>query len=170
MKANTGKTKESYIFFAVSSVLVLLWMALIYTLSSQPSGVSNSQSDLIVSPLRQVLPSASHAVLTFIVRKGAHVFAYCVLGGLVYNAVQQGVICSRANLREHAGSTRVSRFGLAICATVICSLYAMTDEIHQLYVPGRSGEVRDILIDSIAAVIGVLVAFFVYWRIIRVDE
>jgi len=36
-----------------------------------------------------------------------------------------------------------------------CSLYAVTDEIHQLFVPGRSGELRDVMIDSIAALVGV---------------
>jgi VanZ family protein len=33
--------------------------------------------------------------------------------------------------------------------------YAVTDEVHQLFVSGRSGEVRDILIDTIAGALGI---------------
>ena len=38
-------------------------------------------------------------------------------------------------------------------------LYASTDEIHQLFVPGRSGMVRDVFIDSIGGIIGVGITF-----------
>ena len=34
-------------------------------------------------------------------------------------------------------------------------LYACTDEIHQLFVPGRSGMIRDVFIDSIGGIIGI---------------
>lgn len=36
-------------------------------------------------------------------------------------------------------------------------LYAITDEIHQLYVPGRSGKWQDVLIDSIGIFLGIFV-------------
>ena len=35
-------------------------------------------------------------------------------------------------------------------------LYACTDEIHQLFIEGRSGEIRDILVDSTGALIGMV--------------
>jgi len=35
-------------------------------------------------------------------------------------------------------------------------LYAITDEFHQYFVPGRSAEIRDVLIDSSGAFIGIL--------------
>jgi VanZ family protein len=37
---------------------------------------------------------------------------------------------------------------------VFCSLYAITDEIHQWFVPGRDPSVRDVGIDAISAVLG----------------
>lgn len=42
-------------------------------------------------------------------------------------------------------------------ALLLCSLYAVTDEFHQLFVPGRSASTRDILIDSLAALCGVAI-------------
>jgi VanZ family protein len=42
-------------------------------------------------------------------------------------------------------------------ALLLCSLYAVTDEVHQIFVPGRSASPRDILIDTCAALGGVAV-------------
>ena len=39
---------------------------------------------------------------------------------------------------------------------IICFLYASSDEFHQLFVPGRSGQVTDIFIDLIGVVLGLL--------------
>ena len=33
----------------------------------------------------------------------------------------------------------------------------MTDEIHQLFVPGRSGEIRDVCIDSLGVITGIII-------------
>ncbi|HJA34824.1 MAG TPA: VanZ family protein [Candidatus Mediterraneibacter merdigallinarum] len=37
------------------------------------------------------------------------------------------------------------------------ALYAATDEVHQLFVPGRSGQISDVILDSAGALAGVLV-------------
>ena len=42
-------------------------------------------------------------------------------------------------------------------AWIFCILYAMSDEFHQLFVPGRSGEIRDICIDSLGALLGIII-------------
>jgi len=39
-------------------------------------------------------------------------------------------------------------------------IYAITDEIHQLFVPGRSGKLEDVLIDTIGVWIGICVLLF----------
>lgn len=39
---------------------------------------------------------------------------------------------------------------------MICILYAISDEVHQLFVPGRGGQVRDVIIDSAGAIAGIL--------------
>lgn len=41
------------------------------------------------------------------------------------------------------------------------TVYAMTDEFHQLFVPGRSGQIKDVLLDSCGAAVGVLLLVLV---------
>ena len=45
-------------------------------------------------------------------------------------------------------------------AVLLSTVYAISDEVHQLYVPGRNGRVGDVVID----VCGVLLAAVVLWR------
>lgn len=46
-------------------------------------------------------------------------------------------------------------------AAVFSCIYASSDEIHQLFVPGRAGQVRDVLIDTSGAVAGILLAILI---------
>lgn len=61
----------------------------------------------------------------------AHFFSYLALGILV-----------AAGLR----SSGVNVYRLIGLARVICLLFAISDEVHQLFVPGRGGQVRDVVI------------------------
>jgi VanZ family protein len=42
-------------------------------------------------------------------------------------------------------------------ALILCCLYSITDEFHQIFTPGRSASARDILIDTLAALAGVTI-------------
>ena len=42
-----------------------------------------------------------------------------------------------------------------VLVLLICVLYAISDEVHQLFVPDRGGEVKDIIIDSVGATVGI---------------
>ncbi len=42
-----------------------------------------------------------------------------------------------------------------ILSLVFCILYAISDEVHQLFVPGRGAQVSDVLIDSLGAFLGI---------------
>lgn len=108
-------------------VLVVLWMALIFYLSHKPATESNELSKgitkIIVETVEKVTPDVDIEVGRFnhIVRKNAHFFSYLVLGILVTNGLR---------------SSETKRYiGFAL---LICVLYAISDEIHQIYVPGRS--------------------------------
>ena len=81
------------------------------------------------------------AFLSIFIRKVAHFSVYAVLGVSTYMLV-------------------VTNFGLNgkkafFTALIVCVLYAATDEVHQLFVAGRSGEVKDVLIDSTGALFGI---------------
>lgn len=50
----------------------------------------------------------------------------------------------------------------ALAAT---AAYAATDEFHQLFVPGRSGQLKDVLIDTAGGALGlVLLALILYLK------
>jgi VanZ family protein len=74
-----------------------------------------------------------------VLRKIAHAAEYAVLGALLLRAT--------------------GRAGLAVA---LGTLYAASDEIHQSFVPGRSGRPLDVAIDALGVVCGVLV-----WQSVR---
>lgn len=124
---------------------VVFWMGLIFFLSHQPatesSELSQGLTTMIIYFIESILPVIIDLDLVhFLIRKGAHFFAYFVLGMLITFALGTR-LCSSGR-----------RF---IVAFVICVLYAISDEVHQLFIPGRSGEVRDVLIDSVGSAVGI---------------
>lgn len=128
-------------------LLVILWMALIFYLSHQPANTSNGLSkgatEIIVETVEKIAPSVDINIKNFNhnLRKNAHFFAYLVLGILVVNGLRSiGIVGYKA-------------MSLAL---FICILYAISDEVHQLFVPGRGGQIKDVIIDSAGAVVGIL--------------
>ena len=126
-------------------LLPLLWMAIIFMLSHQSASISSGQSGVFVEQLRHIAPSVDQQLLTFLVRKGAHIFTYFVLGILTFNALWR-VDLSKFKFNRPA-----------MLSIIVCALYAASDEFHQLFIIGRSGELRDIMIDSCAAMVGVFI-------------
>lgn len=129
---------------------VILWMMLIFALSHQPASdsgeISSGITKFVIEAVGQIMPmaEADFDLFEHIVRKNAHFFIYLVFGILVVRAfTKSGVNSSKA-------------IGSAI---VICVLYAMSDEFHQLFIAGRSGEIHDVLIDGWGAVAGIVL----YW-------
>jgi VanZ family protein len=108
---------------------VVLWMILIFWMSSIPD-----------------LPSNKIDVLDFIFKKTAHVLEYTVLFLLWFRAL------GNKNPFE---------------AVVFSLVYAFSDEIHQLFVPGRTGRLRDVGIDSLGMIIpALLIVKFGLWKIL----
>jgi hypothetical protein len=70
--------------------------------------------------------------------KAAHGFLYCGLGALLVRA-------------RAGGWRRPVTLGIAAAAIVVATLYGISDEIHQYFVPPRQVEVRDVLADAIGA-------------------
>jgi VanZ family protein len=86
------------------------------------------------------LPSTSvpgFGKFEFSVKKGGHALGYLLLG--------------RAYLTGFRPRKAAAWFALGMCI-----LYAITDEIHQSFVPGRSPRVLDVGIDTIGALVGLL--------------
>lgn len=124
-------------FFSIT--ITICWMVLIFFLSHQPATESNELSTGIISLIESWFPSGFGLHnLNFIVRKGAHFSAYFILGLLVSSSLRK---------------VGIQSFKLAL---LICVFYAISDEVHQVFIPGRSGEVGDVIIDSIGAFVGVV--------------
>lgn len=121
------------------------WMLVIFYLSHQPADESSQLSSgittILISMIEFIFPLDDLHFFHFLVRKAAHFFAYFVLGILVFYALQQ--------------SLRKVNWNQAVTAFFISVLYAISDEFHQLFIPGRSCEMRDILIDSFGAFFGI---------------
>ena len=135
----------------------LIWMGIIFYLSSQPATQSAHLSTGVKNELLSILAHCIPGIenmefrsLDFYIRKNAHFIAYFILGTLTLFALVQSEARKPANL-----------------ALLICLLYAISDEFHQLFIPGRSGQFRDVLIDGAGAVLGVLLTTIVIRRFSR---
>ncbi len=81
----------------------------------------------------------------FFVRKIAHFSVYAFLGAALYQAFKYTF-----NKRK-----------MYIFGALAAILYAISDEIHQGFVSGRSCEVRDMALDSLGAVTGILIVMLI---------
>lgn len=134
-----------------SMAMLLIWTALIFILSSESADISSQRSGLLVGILEPITSGAPEGILTFLIRKSAHIFLYFVLGVLIYNVVRQ--------------YTLQARKAIVVSIAIACT-YAISDEVHQTFVPGRSGEARDVLIDTTAASAGVIACYGLNRRIL----
>lgn len=119
---------------------VLVWMLIIFSFSSQvakeSNRLSNSVSEVVIKIFGEDVDINNN-----ILRKSAHFIIYFILGVLMAYALTLNGI----NLYKSV-----------IIALLVCFIYAISDEVHQLFINGRSGEVKDILIDTMGAVYGTL--------------
>lgn len=129
-----------------SWTLVIAWMALIFYLSHQPAtqsnGLSTGITERIIVMFEKLAPNMEFDIRSFnhIVRKNAHFFAYLILGLLTSNALKN------SNVEDRKGF---------LLAFLISVSYAASDEFHQLFVPGRGGQVKDVFIDSMGSLVGI---------------
>ena len=118
--------------------------------SALPADLSSGESGLIVDwimkVMEDILPFGRETVV-FAVRKGAHFTEYLIFGAVLVPAV-----------REWRAAPGLLRTGSVPAAWLVGTAYAMTDEFHQAFVPGRSCEFRDMVIDSCGVLTGVLAA------------
>lgn len=141
-------------------VLIILWMGVIFIFSSKTGSESTKQSDgfisitigNIVSIFDKSLTNEEKERIIDIVevpiRKIAHITEYFILTILVSLFVN---------------SYKISIKNVVYITFAICILYSCSDEIHQLFVSDRSGQIIDVLIDSIGISIW-LIIYYLYKR------
>ncbi len=126
---------------------------MVFYLSNQ---VSNESSELsgrftkaileLVNMFDKLTPEQKEVIET-IVRKLAHLSIYTV-GGII--------------IMSHVWLYNISSKKKVLVSLGIGTCYAITDEIHQLFVPGRSGEIRDVCIDSLGVITGIIIFLVIY--------
>lgn len=135
--------------------LTILWMVIIFLFSSQKGELSSSNSrgfiDKTIIVVYKIfnknvsLEKEEKIIDTFEmpIRKVAHFFEYFILGLLVYLTLNEFGIKSKYLM------------------LFVCFLYASCDEIHQLFVAGRSGQFIDVLLDSFGSFVSIfLISYF----------
>ena len=144
-----------------TGILVIMWMCLIFSFSSQPADESSRVSGGLCHRLVGDVNDSLHLELSeerteqisesieYPVRKAAHMTEYAILGLLSF--VFYGGFLPREKKRY-------------IAALLTAACYAATDEFHQYFVPGRSSEFRDVCIDTAGAAIALLLLYLI-WRI-----
>ena len=127
---------------------VLIWMALIFSASSDSH--SYEHSSRFVEPflhwLFPQMPEAQVKEIHHLLRKSAHLTEYAVLALLLWRAVRRPV-------KNDPRPWRWAEAGLALAGVFA---YAATDEFHQIYVPNRTPLISDVLIDTTGGVAGLL--------------
>ena len=98
----------------------LLWMGVIFVMSSRPS-----------------LPSHPNDTVDLVAKKAGHVTEYGVLAFLLWRA-----------LSKERGWPVLPSLGVAFFLSL---LYAVSDEFHQTFVPGRSGRLTDVGFDALGS-------------------
>lgn len=132
----------------VSYVLTIGIMALIFFFSSRNAELSSAASTGITKKIAEIITVVVNTektesfmdTLHFAVRKTAHFSLYFLL------AVSSSDTAGR--LFEKKGA-KVAMYSLPFCL-----FYAVTDEIHQIFVPGRTAKVSDVMIDFCGALTG----------------
>lgn len=146
----------------ISIFLLLVWLFIIFLFSNTPSGTSEEQSKTIVNHIvgtqsqqtnnlekevenETILEEQKEEMvdveyLNFLIRKIAHMSEYFILSLLVLNVIIQ-----------FKGKIEYKHYIISIC---FCLMYAITDEFHQTFVPGRTGQALDVLIDTFGAILG----------------
>lgn len=153
----------------VLSIIAIIWMVLIFKLSSMTSNNSNGKSKNIIGifiedtlditneygitssyPTEAKLKKASN-LINAPLRKVMHASVYFVLAFFIM--ILLNIIF------EH------KKYALTIIITaIICLVFATTDEFHQTFVNGRTGQILDVIIDFIGSVVSMI--FFSSYHII----
>ena len=122
-------------------------MALIFYFSSQPDINSENTSNGLLAFLYNFYQlfgkldfNAYMDKYGWFIRKFAHFSEFALLGLLAY-----------INVKEYYQNNNV------LLALILCVTYAISDEIHQLFVPGRFCAIKDVLIDSCGSLLMIII-------------
>ena len=141
-------------------VLLILWMTLIFSLSAQTAEDSSDTSGNVIRFVVNIFVEDFEDLseeeqleyiepFQFVVRKGVHFTAYFIMG----------ILSLLSFAFYNAPSLKIR----SVISLLVCVLYSVSDEIHQLYIDGRSGEIRDVFIDSCGSMLAIFLLFLCFY-------
>lgn len=142
----------------VKFILLVFWMMFIFSLSSDNGDISTKKSDNFIIKIVEVLSQKTLSdgekekwttYLVVPVRKSAHLFVYLILGLLVYSFITEFMM---------------NGYKVFLLSISFSFLYACSDEFHQMFVSGRSGQISDVILDCFGALLGILIFKFMVER------
>jgi VanZ family protein len=132
--------------FLIYWLPLLFWMAVIFTASSDAE--SSHHSSIYFEPLlRWLFPQMSQTrieELHYDFRKCCHMTEFAILAVLAWRAIRQPQ-------RQDVRPWNWAEAGLSLA---IVFLYAASDELHQVFVPSRTGQISDVVVDVTGGTIG----------------
>lgn len=134
---------------AAAALAALALMGGIFALSAQPGDASDEVSIRFASLLFFLQSEQAVRMLNSLVREAAHMLEFAALAVPVY---------------VFFSTFRLSRGLRGVLAFAVCLLYAVSDEVHQLFVPDRAAEVFDVMMDSLGAAIAIAVLHRIFLR------
>lgn len=146
----------------ISAVLMFAVMAMIFVFSGQDGDTSSNTSNSVAEYVIDILgievpeghtPSTVPIIFGLSIRKIAHISIYFLLGltSFLFSASIFGI-----------KPFKFTTLLIALTALIICTAYALFDELHQSFVGGRTASFGDVGIDGIGFVAAVVVSLAVY--------
>lgn len=160
-KLERKKNLKDIFLFVIFLILVLFWMGVIFKFSSangeKSTGTSRSSLEKIITLFNKNIDKErlDEIVIKYdvVLRKFTHFSGYLVGGVLLY------FMYFYLNKLINNGLVYIK-----VYSVITGSLYAISDELHQYFVPGRSGEIKDVLLDSSGVITGV----FLVWLLFKI--
>ena len=125
----------------IKLLFLIIWMLVIFFFSHQPH--SNKVTHSLIETILPSLKSSNYLdIINFSIRKLAHIAEYFILSFLTISL-----------LKEYTKNERIIIFSTII----FCFLYACSDELHQLFIAGRTSKFGDVIIDTIGSIINIII-------------
>lgn len=147
----------------ISTILLIIWMVVIFLFSNEDATLSQSKSDQVAKTTINTVSNITGKNYSnkekedfvlksrFIIRKTAHFTLYFILGVLIY------ITLKSYNIDKN----------IVLYSILFCFIYAISDELHQIFSNGRTFKVVDIIIDTMASSISSNLSYLIDKKIVK---
>lgn len=145
--------------------ITIIWMIVIFMFSNQNAVSSQKTSDIVTEQIintaevitkQEITPNKKKNIINdtrFLIRKTAHFTLYFILGILVYLLINEYNISKKI-----------------LVSIIICLLYSISDEIHQIFSYERTARLLDILIDTLGSITGIIITQFIIGKFAKYNN